>query len=143
MKLFRRKNKKKETVEQKLKKSFINYFSDLFIVAMVLFWIVDNVYQSIIATIVTMSSVFISMQSGTVMFDTSMWSSIGTNVALPLSCGGAIWMIKNSVQHAIAYSKGKRANQDFPKVDGADTYELYPEEPVEIKEENNQGGNEV
>lgn len=47
-------------------------------------------------------------------YDTSMWASIGTSVAIPLSCGGAIWMIKNSIQHAISYSKGKRAHMDFP-----------------------------
>lgn len=131
--------KKKESIESKLKKSPINYFSDLFIVAMVVFWIVDNVYQSIVATVVTMSSVYISMQSGTMNFDTSMWASIGTNVAIPLSCGGAIWMIKNSVQHAIAYSRGKRANQDFPKVSEAPDYELESEQLTDLHLENLDG----
>lgn len=109
-------NMKKETLTTKLKKSPINYFSDLFIIAMVLMWIVDNVYESIIATIVTISSISLSHQSGTNCIDTSMWSSIGTNVAIPLSCGGAIWMIKNSVQHAISNYKGKDATKDFPAV---------------------------
>lgn len=101
---------------KKLNESPINYFSDLFIVAMVVMWIVNNLYQSIIATIVTISSAILSHETGISSYDTSMWSSIGTNVAIPLSCGGAIWMIKNSIQHAISNSKGKRAFEDFPAV---------------------------
>lgn len=124
------KNKENKGIVNKLKKSPINYFSDLFIIAMVLMWIVDNVYQSVIATIVTLSSVKLSIDTGAMLFDTSMWSSIGTNVAIPLSCGGAIWMVKNSVQHAIAYTKGKRAHEDFPAVDGASNYDMRSEEPM-------------
>lgn len=114
--------KKKETWLTKLKQSPINYFSDLFIVAMVLMWIIDNIYQSILATAVTISSIILSHQTGINVYDTSMWASIGTNVAIPLSCGGAIWMIKNSVQHAISNYKGKQAVKDFPAVhpDGED-----------------------
>lgn len=108
--------KKKKGFIERLKQSPINYFSDLFIVAMVVMWIVDNIYQSIIATIVTVSSAILSHQSGMNCYDTSMWASIGTNVAIPLSCGGAIWMIKNSIQHAISNHKGKRAHEDFPAV---------------------------
>lgn len=107
---------KKGKLTAKLKRSPINYFSDLFIVAMVSLWIFDCVYESIIATAVTVSSIIISIQTGTNCYDTSMWSSIGTNVAIPLSCGGAIWMIKNSIQHAISNYRGKRAHQDFPAV---------------------------
>jgi hypothetical protein len=107
---------KKEKLTEKLKRSPINYFSDLFIVAMVSMWIVDNIYQSIVASIVTISSVVLSAQTGMNCYDTSMWASIGTNVAIPLSCGGAVWMIKNSVQHAISNYKGKDVVQDFPAV---------------------------
>ena len=59
----------------------------------------------------------------TIMFhETSIWSEVGSLVAVPLSCGGAIWMIKNSVQHAIANNRGEKASMDFPKVnaDGED-----------------------
>lgn len=98
----------------KIRKSPINYFSDLFIIAMVLMWIVDNVYQSVIATIVTINSVVLSNQTGAQCYDTSMWASIGTNVAIPLASGGALWMIKNSIQHAINNYKGKEAPMDFP-----------------------------
>ena len=105
---------KKEKLETRLRKSPINYFSDLFIAAMVSLWIFDCVYESIVATVVTVSSVIISIQTGTNCYDTSMWASIGTNVAIPLSCGGAIWMIKNSIQHAISNYRGQRAHEDFP-----------------------------
>lgn len=117
----------------KIRKSPINYFSDLFITAMVLMWIFDNVYQSVIATIVTISSVALSSQTGMNCYDTSMWSSIGTNVAIPLSCGGAIWMIKNSIQHAISNSRGKDATPDFPAVhpDG-EGEEIELEEEMEV-----------
>ena len=107
---------KKSKAITKLRKSPINYFSDLFIVSMVLMWIVDNVYQSVVASIVTISSIVLSHQIGIACYDTSMWASIGTNVAIPLSCGGAIWMVKNAVQHAISNAKGKRAHMDFPAV---------------------------
>jgi hypothetical protein len=95
-------------------------------------WIVDNVYQSIIASIVTVSSVILSSETGMSCYDTSMWASIGTNVAIPLSCGGAIWMIKNSIQHAISNSKGREAKMDFPAA--------HPEgesETIELEEELN------
>lgn len=112
--------KRNSRFTEALKKSPINYFSDLFIAAMVVFWIVDNVYESVIATAVTVSSILLSFQTGMQCFDTSMWSSIGTNIAIPLSCGGAIWMIKNSVQHAIACNRGEQAHMDFPEVPDTD-----------------------
>lgn len=108
---------------KKLKESPINYFSDLFITAMVVMWIVDNVYQAIIASAVTISSIMLSYSTGMNCYDTSMWSSIGSNVALPLSCGGAIWMIKNSIQHAISNYKGHQAKEDFPAAHPDGEYE--------------------
>lgn len=126
---------KKEKLMDKLKKSPINYFSDLFIVSMVVMWIADNVYESIVATAVTVSSIVLSHQTGVTNYDTSMWSSIGANVSIPLSCGGAIWMIKNSIQHAISNYKGKNATQDFPAV--------HPEgedEEIEIEQTFEEGG---
>lgn len=113
----------------KLRNSPICYFSDLFITAMVSLWIFDCIYESIIATTVTVSSIILSFQTGTNCYDTSMWASIGANVAIPLSCGGAIWMIKNSIQHAISNKRGERAHEDFPAV--------HPEgedEEIEIEE---------
>ena len=125
---------KKRNWVEKLNRSPINYFSDLFIVAMVLLWIFDCVYESVIATIVTINSIILSSQTGTNCYDTSMWTSIGANVAIPLSCGGAIWMIKNSVQHAISNYKGKQAKEDFPAVHPEGEYdeiELEQERMVE------------
>lgn len=122
--------KKKEKWLDKLRRSPINYFSDLFIVSMVVMWIVDNIYQSLIASAVTISSIILSAQMGTNLYDTSMWVSIGTNVAIPLSCGGAIWMIKNSIQHAISNHRGEQAQEDFPAV--------HPEgegEEIELEQE--------
>jgi hypothetical protein len=92
-------------IEKVLRKSPINYFSDLFIVAMVLGWIV-------VLFIMVVVAIYVTLVNG----DTSMWSDIANLVAIPLSCGGAIWMIKNSVQHAIANNRGERAHMDFPKV---------------------------
>ena len=129
---------KKPNMIDRIRNSPINYFSDLFIVAMVSMWILDNVYQSIIATIVTISSVILSNQTGMSVYDTSMWSSIGSNVSMPLSCGGAIWMIKNSIQHAISNYKGKRAPKDFPAIHPDGEYD-----EIEIEQEmyvESQGG---
>lgn len=108
--------KKKETLTDKLNRSPIHYFSDLFIVSMVVLWIADCIYESMIATVVTISSIVLSRETGMNCYDTSMWASIGTNVAIPLSCGGAIWMIKNSIQHAISNRRGEHAREDFPAV---------------------------
>jgi len=116
-------SREKRSWGKKLGESPINYFSDLFITAMVLMWIVDNVYQSLVASAVTISSIVLSHSSGMNCYDTSMWSSIGTNVAIPLSCGGAIWMIKNSIQHAISNYKGKQAIKDFPAAHPDGEYE--------------------
>jgi hypothetical protein len=92
-------------IEKALKQSPINYFSDLFVVTMVMGWM-------IVLLIMIAVSIYVTL----VYADTSMWSDIANLVTIPLSCGGAIWMVKNSVQHAIAYSRGERAHMDFPKV---------------------------
>lgn len=127
--------KKKTKFIEKIRKSPINYFSDLFIISMVLMWIFDNVYQSIVATIVTINSVILSNEIGINCYDTSMWSSIGTNVAIPLSCGGAIWMVKNSIQHAISNYRGKRAHEDFPAIHPiGEEEEIELEKPIDDEE---------
>lgn len=105
--------KKKSGSESKLKnslgKSPINYFSDLFIAFMVVAWICVVVVMVIMA-----------MYSTIIYADNSIWCEIGTLVSVPLSCGGAIWMIKNSVQHAIASSRGEQVKADFPAVDASE-----------------------
>ena len=100
------KNKNEKVKIQKvLEKSPINYFSDLFVFAMVAAWI--------LALIVMTFAAFYSM---IVLKDTSVWVEVGALVAVPLTAGGAIWMIKNSVQHAIATHKGEECPHDFPAV---------------------------
>lgn len=92
-------------IEKALSNSPINYFSDLFIVAMVLGWL-----------IVLVIMICVGIYATIIFFDTSVWGYVENLVAIPLSCGGAIWMIKNSVQHAIANNRGELAHMDFPKV---------------------------
>lgn len=116
--------KEKGKIEKALEKSPINYFSDLFIVAMVLAWIV-----------VLIIMIGMAIYSTVVLCDNMLWSDIANLVAVPLSCGGAIWMIKNSVQHAIAYNKGERAHMDFPAVN-ADGQDDGIEQPMNIGERN-------
>lgn len=101
---------------KKIAKSPINFFSDLFIVAMVTLWIVDIVWESSIATVVTISSIILSFQTGTQAYDTSMWASIGANAAIPLTAGGALWMIKNAILHGVKAAKDKKVDIDFPPV---------------------------
>lgn len=100
-----RMKKEKKSLTEALKKSPINYMSDLFIVAMVVSWIIVDVIMVIMAIY------------STVRFcDTSMWCYVQELTGVPLTAGGAIWMIKNGVQHAIAYNRGERAHMDFPAV---------------------------
>lgn len=95
----------KGKIKKALDRSPINYFSDLLIVAMVIAWIA-------VLTIMVGMAIY----STIILCDNMLWSDVANLVAVPLSCGGAIWMIKNSVQHAIAYSRGQQAHMDFPAV---------------------------
>ena len=90
---------------EKLKKSPINYFSDLFVAAMVVAWIA-------VIVIMVAAAVYATVR----LADTSIWCEVGSLVAMPLSCGGAIWMVKNTVQHAIANNRGEKCPMDFPAV---------------------------
>lgn len=123
--------KYKGKIEKALDKSPINYFSDLFIVAMVLAWI-----------IVLIIMIGIAIYSTVVMCDNSIWPDVANLVGIPLSAGGAIWMIKNSVQHAIAYSRGERAHMDFPAV-YAEGQDDGIEEPMEVAGEASESVTEV
>lgn len=113
---------KEGKIKKALDKSPINYFSDLLIVAMVIAWIA-------VLTIMVGMAIY----STIILCDNMLWSDVANLVAVPLSCGGAIWMIKNSVQHAIAYSRGQQAHMDFPAVnadgesDGAEQLMDIPE----------------
>ena len=88
-----------------IRRSPINYMSDLFIVSMVLSWI----------WVIAIECIF-AIYSTIILNDTSMWHDVTTLVSVPLTTGGGIWMVKNSVQHAIANSKGKIVEKDFPEI---------------------------
>ena len=111
---------KKVKIQKVLERSPINYFSDLFVFAMVAAWI--------IALIVMTFAAFYSM---IVLKDTSVWVEVGTLVAIPLTAGGAIWMIKNSVQHAIANHKGGKCPYDFPAANDEDEDDSMEEPFIE------------
>ena len=120
----------KGKLETALDNSPINYFSDLFIVAMVVGWIVVLLIMVVFAGYSTLR-----------LEDSSMWSDVANLVASPLSCGGAIWMIKNSVQHAIANKQGKQCPQDFPAVNAGEDFDGF-EKPMEFSEDEDSGENE-
>ena len=101
----KRTTRKRKTIIDVLKKSPINYMSDLFIVAMVASWIIVLIIMVMVAIWATVH-----------LCDTTMWSYVQELTAIPLTAGGAIWMVKNSVQHAIAYNRGEQAHMDFPAV---------------------------
>jgi len=102
---------KKKRLTAFLQKSPINYMSDLFIVAMVLCWI-------IVIIIMVAAAIWSTVNLG----DTTIWCYVQELTGIPLTAGGALWMIKNGVQHAIANSRGEQAHMDFPAVcaDGED-----------------------
>lgn len=100
------------SITDKLRASPINYFSDLFVAAMVIAWA---------GAVVLMAAA--AVYSTVALGEVGIWSDFGVLVAAPVTAGGAIWMIKNSVQHAIANGRGERANMDFPSVDALDTIE--------------------
>ena len=87
----------------------INYFSDLFVVVMVAGWV---------AVLLVMTA--FAVYSNVVLAVTDVWAVVAELVTIPLSAGGAVWMLKNSVQHAIANANGERAHEDFPAVEGAE-----------------------
>lgn len=99
------KKKVKRKITEKLGSSPINYFSDLFIVFMVVLWIFGIVVMMGMASFMTV-----------VYQDTSLWQYVTELIVAPVTAGGALWMIKNGVQHAIAGHRGKKCDFDFPQV---------------------------
>lgn len=106
---------------RKIENTPIHYFSDLFIVIMVSTWIIS---LPIVCIVATYSTIFLQ--------DNSLWSEFTNLVAIPLTAGGAIWMIKNSVQHAIRNKQDKECEYDFASVE---TEEIEFEKPFESEEE--------
>ena len=111
---------------EKLKKSPINYFSDLFVVAMVVCWIAVIIIMIVVGIFATACYA-----------DTSMWAYTADLVSSPISAGCGMWMVKNTVQHAIMNYKGKQCPEDFPAVDASETIDgqEVPLETAEADEE--------
>ena len=115
---------KKKRLEKALNNSFINYFSDLFVAVMVLAWIVVIIIMVVMAIYATV-----------VLGDVYMWSDVANLVSVPLTAGGALWMVKNCVQHQIANKQGKQAKMDFPPVPDTEIeYESGEDSPEESEE---------
>ena len=91
---------------KKLRESPINYFSDLFICAVVVIWIGGIILLAIAA-----------WRAMALYADTSIWCYVADLVSTPIAAGAGMWMIKNAVQHAIHNYRGDEAPMDFCKVD--------------------------
>lgn len=122
--------KGKKKVIERLRDSPINYFSDLFIYAMVLTWIVATVLMIFVAVAVTISGITLSFETQMNCLDVSIWSYVAEIVGIPLTAGGAIWMIKNSIQHALLNRQGKKCDPDFPPVETGEDINAT-EQPIE------------
>lgn len=120
--------KRKNKFLKKISDSPINYFSDLFIVVMIAGW-------AIAIPIVCIAAIYAMIK----ISDTSVWTYFVELITVPLTAGGAIWMIKNSVQHAIMNKQGKKCEPDFPAVnadgenDGKEVL-IQPEETGESED---------
>ena len=110
----------KKAVE-KLKESPINYFSDLFICAIVVVWIAGIILLAIAA-----------WRAMSLYADTSIWCYVADLVSTPIAAGAGMWMVKNAVQHAITNYKGKEVPPDFARVD---VEEMEKEEAASEEEE--------
>ena len=104
----------KEKLSKKLGDSPINYWSDLFVVAMVVIWIASVVILTINAIAVSITTMVMTYYLGFSVIDNTLWSEDVILITAPLSAVSTVWMIKNSVQHAILNNKGKSCPVDFP-----------------------------
>lgn len=109
----------------KLKRSPINYFSDLFIIGTVLFWMLFCLVGEAVAVIVTFSSIAVSIESGISQYDVQLWGIVSTVVLAPITVGVGGWLVKCAGQHWMANKRGEKADYDFPD----------DEDPVEPDEE--------
>ncbi len=96
-----RRKKEESSIVQALRKSPINYFSDLFIVVVVAAWF------AIIAVMVLVG-IFLPDRA-----DATIWSSIEGMVTVPLSGGVTAWMLKNAAAHNNASKRGEVAAMDL------------------------------
>ena len=104
--MAKKRKRKQGKITKALNNSPINYFSDLFIIAMVLAWIIAIIVMMVMAVYATVT-----------FCDTSIWCYVQELVAVPLAAGSSVYLVKCGVQHAIANNQGKQAHMDFPRVD--------------------------
>lgn len=97
------KNKSSKKWLRKIKKSPINYFSDLFIIAVVMLFI-----------IVSFAMIIMGTYSTIVNNDNSIWSELQSLTTAPITVGIGAWLGKCAFTHAIANAKGGYPKFDFP-----------------------------
>lgn len=100
-----------------LKKSPINYFSDLFIVFVAVFWMCFTIAITTISIIVTVQSMNMSWTFEQIAIDTTLWAITATNVVAPVVATVITWMLKNKKQWEETIKQGDVPEMDFPDND--------------------------
>lgn len=84
----------------------IMYLSDVFVVLMIITWI--------LYILISLPAAWIELfKYGT----TTIFNDLKDACTLPLSVGGAIWMIRICITHHSAQKNGKKLTPDFPNLD--------------------------
>jgi len=109
-KLEKEKTRKKNKRPRKLIWSRIGnailYASDLFILLMIITWI--------FYIVVSLPAAWLELIK---YGSTGIFNDLKEACVLPLSVGGAIWLIRISITHHSANKNGKRLTPDFPNLD--------------------------
>lgn len=100
-----KRKKRKKSVFKQLG-SAIMYLSDVFVFLMVVTWVL-YILLSIPAAWIEL------LKYGS----TSIFSDLKDASVLPLSVGGAIWLVRVCITHNNAQKKGKKLTPDFPNID--------------------------
>lgn len=120
---MKKRKKKKTNVWKKLSHA-IMYLSDLFVFLMVAAWI----YVLVILSFAALYSMF-------KIGDTAIFTLLQEAAVLPLSVGGAIWLIRCAINHHNATRRGEHANYDFPNLEEDGTVTNPEEESVSNDED--------
>ena len=87
---------------EKLKKSPINYFSDLCMLVIAIVWILEVI-------IMTGSAIY----SMVVNCDSYVWSEVQLLATAPITAGIFMWGLKNAGTHVMKAYKGEEVPEDF------------------------------
>ena len=120
---MKKRKKKKTNVWKKLSHA-IMYLSDLFVFLMVAAWI----YVLVILSFAALYSMF-------KIGDTAIFTLLQEAAVLPLSVGGAIWLIRCAINHHNATRRGEHADYDFPNLEEDGTVTNPEEESVSNDED--------